>query len=153
MSSTLFEGVVHGKTIELDQAPGLPDGQRVGIELHALTEKRKLDSAASIPPVETWLDRLVFDRAAHPSERVVKGTRLEAEGLVAELAAGRSEEELRKRYAELTAEDVTALRNYALAPATFRRLCGAWAEDAEELGQFLEETRRARKLPRRGIEE
>lgn len=144
-----FDAEAWDRQLEQDAATGRLDK----LADDALPEKRtEVDPATGIPPVETWLDRLVFDRAAHPSERVVKGTRLEAEALVAELAAGRSEEELRKRYAELTAEDVAALRNYALAPATFRRLCGAWAEDAEELNQFLEETRRARKLPRRGLE-
>jgi uncharacterized protein (DUF433 family) len=154
MSSTIFKGVVHGKTIELDQEPGMPDGQKVGIELHALVEEKPESRAATaIPPVETWMDRLVFDRAIHPLERIVKGTRLEVEALVAELAAGSSDAALRLAHPELTAEDVAALRNYALAPVTFRRLFGAWADDAEELDQFLKETRRARKLTRRGIEE
>jgi hypothetical protein len=28
---TVFQGVVHGKTIELDHGPGLPDGQHVTV--------------------------------------------------------------------------------------------------------------------------
>lgn len=28
---SLLQGVIHGKTIELDQSPGLPDGQRVTV--------------------------------------------------------------------------------------------------------------------------
>src|SRR5947209_8160915 len=33
---TPLRGVVHGKTIELEQAPGLPDGQEVGVTLEPL---------------------------------------------------------------------------------------------------------------------
>ena len=153
MSSTIFKGVVHGKTIELDREPGLPDGQPVGIELHPLEAKREVQAAGPIPPVETWMDRLVFDRATHPSERIVKGTRLEAELLVAEVEAGSSDTDLRQAHPELTAEDVAALRNYARAPVGLRRTFGAWAEDAEELDKFLEELRSLRRLPRREIEE
>jgi hypothetical protein len=29
--SSVYKGVVHGKTIELDQEPGLPDGQAVTV--------------------------------------------------------------------------------------------------------------------------
>jgi hypothetical protein len=30
-AATIFTGIVHGKTIELDRAPGLPDGQPVHV--------------------------------------------------------------------------------------------------------------------------
>jgi hypothetical protein len=33
---TTARGVVHGKTIELEQAPGLPDGQLVGVTIEPL---------------------------------------------------------------------------------------------------------------------
>ena len=33
---TTMRGVVHGKTIELEQAPGLPDGQQVGVTIEPL---------------------------------------------------------------------------------------------------------------------
>jgi len=33
---TTVRGVVHGKTIELEQAPGLPDGQQVGVTIEPL---------------------------------------------------------------------------------------------------------------------
>ena len=33
---TTMRGVVHGKTIELEQAPGLPDGQPVGVTIEPL---------------------------------------------------------------------------------------------------------------------
>jgi hypothetical protein len=29
-------GVIHGKTIELEREPGLPDGQRIAVELRPL---------------------------------------------------------------------------------------------------------------------
>jgi hypothetical protein len=32
-AAIVFNGVVHGKTIELDHAPGLPDGQPVTVTL------------------------------------------------------------------------------------------------------------------------
>ena len=33
---TVLKGIVHGKTIELDQEPGLLDGQEVSVVLHPL---------------------------------------------------------------------------------------------------------------------
>lgn len=35
----VLTGTVHGKTIELDQAPGLPDGQQVNVTVHPLVER------------------------------------------------------------------------------------------------------------------
>ena len=32
-SQTLLKGVIHGKTIELEAAPGLPDGQQVTVTI------------------------------------------------------------------------------------------------------------------------
>lgn len=32
--SSVHRGIVHGKTIELDQEPGLPDGQQVTVLVH-----------------------------------------------------------------------------------------------------------------------
>ena len=42
MSSTqaILIGVIHGKTIELEQEPGLPDGQTVAVTVQPLQEKR-----------------------------------------------------------------------------------------------------------------
>ncbi len=34
----VLTGTVHGKTIELDQAPGLPDGQHVNVTVQPLVE-------------------------------------------------------------------------------------------------------------------
>jgi hypothetical protein len=47
---TTINGVIHGKTIELEREPGLPEGQRIAVELRLLDE----------PPA--WLDR--FDTAS-----------------------------------------------------------------------------------------
>jgi hypothetical protein len=35
-TSAALKGVVHGKTIELEQEPGLPDGQEVSVVVHPL---------------------------------------------------------------------------------------------------------------------
>jgi hypothetical protein len=35
-----MRGVVHGRTIELEQEPGLPDGQSVAVAVQPLREKR-----------------------------------------------------------------------------------------------------------------
>jgi hypothetical protein len=53
---------------------------------------------------------------------------------------------------ELTREDLAALRAYAEAPVGIRRSFGGWAEDAEELDEFLEWNRQRRQLSRREIE-
>jgi hypothetical protein len=35
-TSAVLKGIVHGKTIELEQEPGLPDGQEVSVVVHPL---------------------------------------------------------------------------------------------------------------------
>jgi para-nitrobenzyl esterase len=57
-----------------------------------------------IPPVETWCERIVFDSAVSPTEKVVNGTGLLAEELVAKFREGRTDEELLNAHPELTAE-------------------------------------------------
>jgi hypothetical protein len=37
--ASIYKGVVHGKNIELDAAPGLPDGQEVAVILKPVTPK------------------------------------------------------------------------------------------------------------------
>ena len=149
---TGLKGVVHGRLIELEGEPGLPDGQAVSIDLRPLEEPANAQRTPNIPGVETWMDRLVYDSTIDPLERIVKGTHLQAEALVAELEGGRSDEELMKAHAELTLEDVRALHNYAKCPLGLRRSFGAWAEDADELDKYLEWNRQQRKLSRREIE-
>lgn len=149
---TGLKGVVHGRLVELQDDPGLPDGQAVSIELRPLEEPANGQGASAIPAIETWMDRLVYDSAIDPLERIVKGTRFQVEALVAELKGGRSDEELMKAYQGLTLEDVQALHNYAKCPVGLRRSFGAWADDADELDQYLDWTRQQRKLTRREID-
>ncbi|HET6884314.1 MAG TPA: DUF433 domain-containing protein [Pirellulales bacterium] len=105
------------------------------------------------PRVEEWVERLVFDPAVLPGERIVKGTALSAEVLVAEIPRGRSESELMARHPELTPPDLAALRSYARLPEAFRLTFGAWADEAEELDKFLEERRLQRQVHDREIGE
>jgi len=136
-----IHGVIHGKTIELDREPGLPEGQRIAVEVRPLDEP---------PP---WLERLVVDPAVRPGKFVIKGTRLLVDDLVELVEQGRSDDDLRQIHPELSAGDVDAVRNYARVPEGMRRSFGGWAEDAEELDEYLEWTRQQRKLRRREIEE
>jgi uncharacterized protein (DUF433 family) len=76
---------------------------------------------------------------------VVKGTRLVVDDLVQLVEEGRTDEELRQLHPELTPADVEAVRQYARVPEGLRRSFGAWAEDAEELDQYLEWNRQQRK--------
>lgn len=39
-SQTVLKGVIHGKTIELEEEPGLPDGQPVSVMVQPLSEQR-----------------------------------------------------------------------------------------------------------------
>jgi hypothetical protein len=40
--STVLRGVVHGKTIELEQEPGLPDGQQVTVTMQPVSQEEQL---------------------------------------------------------------------------------------------------------------
>lgn len=137
-----IHGVIHGKTIELSEAPALPDGQRVVVQVQPEME-----------PPPKWTERFTVDPTVALGKLIVKGTRLLAEDMAALIDQGRSDEELRRLHPELTLDDVEALREYVKTPANLRSLFGAWAEDAEELDKFLAERRQHRKLKRRGIEE
>jgi uncharacterized protein (DUF433 family) len=148
-SISLLKGIIHGKTIELDMEPGLPDGQPVTVAIQRIEES----APSQMPNVETWCDRIVFDSAVSPTEKVVKGTRLQAEALVAELQQGSSDEDFLKCHPELTIDDLAALRNYARSPLGLRRAFGGWAEDAEELDRYLAWIRENRTSRRREIEE
>ncbi len=144
---TVF-GVIHGKTIELDQEPDWPEGERVTVTIEHATPAQD----GSVPGVEHWADRLIFDSAISPTERIIKGTRLPADLLVAELEQGCRDEQMLEAHPELTREDLAALRAYARTPIGIRRSFGGWAEDAEELDEFLKWNRQRRKLSRREIE-
>jgi len=138
---TTIYGVIHGKTIELEREPGLPEGQRIAVDVRPLDE----------PPA--WLDRFAVDLALNPGKLVIKGTQLLVEDLVQLVEDGRGDEELRETYPELSAADLEAVRNYTRVPEGMRRSFGGWAEDAEELDEYLEWTRQQRKLRRREIGE
>lgn len=139
--STVLKGVVRGKTIELEQEPGLPDGQAVQIEI------RPLSSPAG------WLDRIVVDPAVLPGQPIIKGTRIPAEEVVRLLDEGRSDAEVRGTFPDLTGEDIAAVRQYASVPHGLRHAFGGWAEDGDELDRYLEWNRKQRKVGRRGVEE
>lgn len=151
MSTVVFKCVIHGKTIELDREPGLPDGQAVTVAIQQVIGP-PLEQPGPAPPVESWCNRIIFDKAVSPTEKVVRGTRLLAEALVVEMQQGRSDAELFKAHPELTTEDLAALRVYACWPVGLRQAFGAWADEAEDLDQYLAWTRQNRKLKRREIE-
>ncbi len=148
---TTFQGVVRGRTIELNQEPGLPDGQAVRVAIEAVAETTAASSGAAATP--GWLERLEVNPAIAPGRLTVKGTRLPVEALLALLAEGRTEEELLRADPDLTPEGIAAVREYAKVPPGLRRSFGAWAEDGEELDKYLDWNRRQRKVGRRGVEE
>jgi uncharacterized protein (DUF433 family) len=137
-----IQGVVHGKTIELSEAPNLSDGQRVVVQLQPADE----------PPPQ-WLEHFTVDPSVALGKLIVKGTRLLAEDLARHIDEGRSDDELRRLHPELTVEDIDALHHYVQVPATMRRLFGAWTDEAEELDKFLEEMCRLRRMPCRDLDE
>jgi uncharacterized protein (DUF433 family) len=136
-----LKGVIRGKTIELEQEPGLPEGQRVAVEIRPVEE------------TAPWVDRLVQDPSVGPGKLLIKGTRLPAEDLARLVEEGRGDEDLRRLHPELTPEDLEAVRQYARVPEGLRRALGAWAEDGEALDQYLDWNRRQRQVCRREIDD
>jgi uncharacterized protein (DUF433 family) len=150
--NTALKGIVHGKLIELEREPGLPDGQEITVDIHPL---QKQGHAATTEPAAfptEWLERFDVDPAIKPGKFVVKGTRLLADDLVRLVEEGRTDDEIKHKHPELTVEDMNALRQYAQVPAGLRRACGAWADDADELDKYLEWNREQRKVGRKEIE-
>ncbi len=45
-NSTILRGVIHGQTIELEEAPHLPDGQHVTVRIEAISRPEFLSEAA-----------------------------------------------------------------------------------------------------------
>ncbi len=134
-------GVIHGKTIQLEREPGLPDGQRIAVELRPLDE----------PPA--WLERFAVDPLVQPGKFVITGTKLLVDDLVQQVDGGCTDDELRQAYPELSHADLEAVRNYARVPEGTRRSFGGWADDTHELDEYLERARNQRKVRRREIEE
>jgi uncharacterized protein (DUF433 family) len=143
MKTTLHR-VVHGRTIELAEESGLPDGQAVTVEIEPVAAAKPKHALPVDAPPPWWLGRLEVNPAVALGRFVVKGTSLQAEALGALLEEGRTEQELLNLHPELTAEDVAAVREYAKVPDGLRRSFGAWAEDAEELDEFLQWSRHQR---------
>jgi uncharacterized protein (DUF433 family) len=142
-----LSGVIRGKVIELAEELGLPDGQQVTVTVLAVPQ----EGAIIMPkePLPWWLERLDIDPSVRKGKYVVKGTRLLADDLVAQLEAGRTGEELLQAHPELTARDLAAVREYAKVPAGLRRLAGAWADEGEELDKYLEWNRWQKQAVRR----
>ncbi len=136
-----LQGVIHGKTIELEREPGLPEGQRVAVEVRPVDES------------PAWLRRFTVDPSIRTGKFVVKGTAILVDDMVQWLEAGRGEEELLQTHPELSAADVEAVRLYAHVPEALRRSFGGWAEEAKDLDEYLEWTRQQRKVRRREVEE
>ncbi len=104
LSNTPIRGIVHGKTIELETEPGLPDGQQVAVTMEMVGES-------------TVTTNLLPETDAHRRWREAKA-----------------------EVAKLTREEC------------FERSFGGWAEDAEELDEYLEWNRQQRKIGRPEIE-
>jgi uncharacterized protein (DUF433 family) len=148
-SQTALKGVVHGKTIELEHEPGLPDGQAVSVDIKPIAPT----VSKSQPAAPWWLARFDVNPAVRPDKFVIKGTRLLADELVERLEQGGTEQELVRDHPSLTPQDLAALREYEKVPLPLRRCFGAWAADAEELDQYLEWSRQQRKSNRRSLDD
>jgi uncharacterized protein (DUF433 family) len=148
--STMFKGIIHGKTIELESEPGMEEGQEVSVEIRPIATKAP-QGELWVPP--WWLALLDIDPAVRPGKFVIKGTHLLADALVEELEAGHTEQKLLEAHPEVTPKDVAAVREYSKVPIEMRRCFGAWADESDELDEYLEWTRQHRKVGRRGIDD
>ncbi len=146
---TTFRTKIHGRSIELPWELGLPEGHVIEVTIKTCPE---VESPPESPP-PSWLEQLEVNPAVAPGKFVIKGTEVRADALVLLVEEGKSDEELLHAHPELTPQDVNAVREYAKVPLGLRRSFGAWAEDAEELDNFIEETYRARRAARREIAE
>ncbi len=64
MPVAVLTGVIHGKTIELDQEPELPDGQRVTVRVEPAETSASSRAAASMAPMElSESDAATIERA------------------------------------------------------------------------------------------
>ena len=145
-----IHGVIHGKTIELETESGLDDGQAVSVEIRPIL---RVETQADQPAPPWWMKHLDIDPSVRRGKFVVKGTSLLADTLVDQFEAGKTDSELLQAHHELTPTAVAALREYAKMPIEMRRSFGAWAEESDELDEYLEWTREHRKVSRRRIEE
>jgi hypothetical protein len=57
MTKTVLNGVIHGRTIELDAEPGIPDGQRISVTVEPVTiEKSEAVFEAFKRAAGAWAD-------------------------------------------------------------------------------------------------
>jgi hypothetical protein len=79
---TVMKGVVHGKTIELAEEPGLPDGQAVSVTVEAVSPATSPTSTAALESLRraagAWTDDIEeLDRYLEWNRQQRKGSRPE----------------------------------------------------------------------------
>jgi hypothetical protein len=52
--TTSIKGIVHGKVIQLDQEPGLPDGQEVSVTLQPISPAIRPGPTGASPDLPRW---------------------------------------------------------------------------------------------------
>jgi hypothetical protein len=57
--TTSLKGIVHGKIIDLDQEPGLPDGQEVLVTLQPISPGPSPVPSAAIHDLPRWQGRVL----------------------------------------------------------------------------------------------
>jgi uncharacterized protein (DUF433 family) len=142
-------GIVFGKTIELDEEPGLPDGQSVAVDIRPDGPRETV----AVQPALWWIERLVVDPDVKRGKFVIKGTRVLVDSLVDCLAAGETDDKLLHRHPELTPDDIAAAREYSKVPSQLRNSFGSLAEEADDLDRHLEQTRRDRSASPRSADD
>ncbi|MEX2188011.1 MAG: hypothetical protein WD875_14495 [Pirellulales bacterium] len=71
-TGNLFNGVVHGRIIELDSDPHLPEGEKVTLEIRTSPEakiealKRAAGAWKDMPGVDEWLAETYAARLSDP---------------------------------------------------------------------------------------
>jgi hypothetical protein len=55
-NTTVLRGVVHGKTIELEEAPGLPDGQPVNVTVQPVPQRQHIPGEGIRQSAGAWAD-------------------------------------------------------------------------------------------------
>jgi len=55
-NTTVLRGVVHGKTIELEEAPGLPDGQPVNVTVQPVPQRQHVPGEGIRQSAGAWAD-------------------------------------------------------------------------------------------------
>ena len=135
----IIRGVVHGKTIEFAEELGLPDGQSVAVDVRPAVEQCSFDGQAPV----WWLERLDINPSVRRGKFVIKGTQVLVDELVERLSV-ESEDKLLHDCAELTRDDIAAVREYAKLLLPMRSSFGASAEEAEDLDRHLQCIRRDR---------